>query len=160
MVTAILTLVLIPIGMVWEFSGMAEKQRQDQIKDVENNPNMQPQQKKEVIDMQKKIQEVVQPLTYASWGFSGLCNLLALVGAIKMKNLSSSGWAYTSAILSVIPCTNGICCILGLPFGIWALIVLSNPDVKRAFVKGGSAPRDDDYDRRRDDDRDDRDRDR
>lgn len=52
-------------------------------------------------------------------------------GAMKMKDLQSYGLAMTAAILSLIPCFS-ICCI-GIPFGIWALVVLLNQDVKAAF---------------------------
>lgn len=155
MVTAILGLLLIPLGMALEFSGWNEKQQQKQIQDIENDPNLQPQQKKDIVEMQKKIRETLQPLTYGFWGVLGLCGTLGLVGAIKMKNLSGRGWAYTSAIVSMTPCIS-IACLLGLPFGIWALVVLANPDVKAAFDQGSRGTRDDDDDRRRDDD--DRDR--
>lgn len=58
--------------------------------------------------------------------------IIILVGAQKMKNLESHGWAMASAILCVIPCTSP-CCLLGIPFGIWALVVLGKPEVKDAF---------------------------
>jgi len=58
--------------------------------------------------------------------------ILVIVGAIKMKNLESYAWAMTSAILAMIPCF-WPCCILGLPFGIWALVVLGSGSVKAAF---------------------------
>ena len=64
-----------------------------------------------------------------------LCLLPAavvLVGAIKMKNLQNYGLAMTSAIIALIPCFSP-CCVLGLPFGIWALVVLSDNRVKAAF---------------------------
>ncbi len=57
--------------------------------------------------------------------------VVILVGAIKMKNLSNHGFAMAAAILAMIPCTP--CCCLGLPIGIWALIVLMKPEVKAAF---------------------------
>ena len=38
-------------------------------------------------------------------------------------------WA---AIVAMIPRISP-CCLLGLPFGIWALVVLSNGTVKAAF---------------------------
>jgi predicted Zn finger-like uncharacterized protein len=38
---------------------------------------------------------------------------------------------FTACILAMIPCVN--CCILGLPFGIWGLVVLNKPEVKDAF---------------------------
>ncbi len=52
-------------------------------------------------------------------------------GSTKMKDLQGYGLAMTAAILSLIPCFS-ICCI-GIPFGIWALVVLLNDDVKKAF---------------------------
>lgn len=57
--------------------------------------------------------------------------ILILMGGIKMKQLQSFGMARTAAILALLPCGN--CCILGLPFGIWALVVLGREDVKNAF---------------------------
>lgn len=61
-----------------------------------------------------------------------LINVIAFVGALKMKSLQSHTLAMVSAILIMIPC-NCPCCILGIPAGIWALVVLMNPDVKAAF---------------------------
>ncbi len=53
-------------------------------------------------------------------------------GAMKMKNLESYGLAMTASIIAMIPCFSP-CCLLGLPIGIWALVVLSKPEVKSAF---------------------------
>lgn len=55
-----------------------------------------------------------------------------IAGAQKMKRLESHGFAMASAILAMVPCTSP-CCWLGLPFGIWALVALSDPHVKAAF---------------------------
>jgi predicted Zn finger-like uncharacterized protein len=52
-------------------------------------------------------------------------------GAVQMKNLRSYGFAMTTCILAMIPCIN--CCLLGLPFGIWGLVVINKPGVKDAF---------------------------
>jgi predicted Zn finger-like uncharacterized protein len=57
--------------------------------------------------------------------------VLILVGALKMKSLSSYGLAMTACIVSMVPCH--ACCCLGLPFGIWGLVVLNKPEVKDAF---------------------------
>lgn len=54
-----------------------------------------------------------------------------LFGAFKMKNLESHGLAMTASILALLPCS--LCCLFGLPFGIWALVVLSKPEVKSQF---------------------------
>ena len=67
---------------------------------------------------------------------SGILNMIVaivmLVGAIKMKKLESYGFAMTASILAVIPCFSPCCC-LDLPFGIWALVVLSDARVRAAF---------------------------
>jgi len=57
---------------------------------------------------------------------------VVILGAIKMKNLESYGLSMTAAILALIPCTSP-CCVLGLPFGIWALVALTDPPVRAAF---------------------------
>src|SRR5262245_60321285 len=64
--------------------------------------------------------------------FDILVGILILVGAIKMKKLESYGLAMTVSILAMIPCISP-CCVIGIPIGIWALIVLMDPNVKAAF---------------------------
>lgn len=59
-------------------------------------------------------------------------NALVFFGALKMKNLQSYGLAMTAAIISIIPCC-GPCYCLGIPVGIWALIVLRKPEVRASF---------------------------
>ena len=57
---------------------------------------------------------------------------LILVGAMKMKKLESYGLAMAVSIIAMIPCFSP-CCLIGLPIGIWAVVVLSKPEVKSAF---------------------------
>lgn len=52
--------------------------------------------------------------------------------ALKMKNLEQWGLAMAASILAMIPCISP-CCIVGLPIGIWCVVILSRPDVKAAF---------------------------
>jgi len=54
------------------------------------------------------------------------------MGAQKMKRLESHGFVMAASILAMVPCISP-CCVLGLPFGIWALIVINKPEVKAAF---------------------------
>jgi hypothetical protein len=49
-----------------------------------------------------------------------------------MQKLSSYGLSLTTAIVVLIPCFSP-CCLLGLPIGIWALVVLNKPEVKSQF---------------------------
>lgn len=57
---------------------------------------------------------------------------LVLFGAYCMQKLQNYGMAMTGAIVACIPFC-GPCLILGIPFGIWSLVVLNNSDVKSAF---------------------------
>jgi hypothetical protein len=62
-----------------------------------------------------------------------------VVGASKLRNLSSYNWALTAAILAMIPLFQGSLWLIGLALGIWALVAMHQPEVKAAF---GSEPRD------------------
>jgi hypothetical protein len=58
--------------------------------------------------------------------------LFILIAAMKMKRLESHSLALAAAIVAMLPCISP-CCLLGLPFGIWALIVLNDSSVRAAF---------------------------
>jgi hypothetical protein len=75
--------------------------------------------------------------------------ILIIIGAFKMKSLDNIGLAKAAAIIAMIPCTSP-CCILGLPFGIWALNVLSDSNVADAFAMKRRRYASDDFDRDRD----------
>ena len=64
--------------------------------------------------------------------FSLVCGGVILLGAIKMKNLQSRKLSMTSAILGIVPCTSA-CCLLGIPFGIWGLVVMNDPSIRPYF---------------------------
>jgi hypothetical protein len=59
------------------------------------------------------------------------CSGVAFAGGFSLMQLRSYGLAMTGAIIALVPCS--ACWLLGLPFGIWALVTLNKPDVKRAF---------------------------
>ncbi len=61
-----------------------------------------------------------------------LCSAVVIYGAFCMKSLKSYGLAMTAAVLSCIPFLQP-CCLISLPIGIWAIVVLISPDVKSAF---------------------------
>lgn len=54
-------------------------------------------------------------------------------GAMKMRALQSWPLAIAAAVLAIIPCLSPCCCI-GIPVGIWALVVLFDANVKASFV--------------------------
>ena len=57
-------------------------------------------------------------------------------GSLQMKQLRSYQIARWAAIVACVPCV-GPCCLLGIPFGVWALTVLSRTEVARAFESSG-----------------------
>ncbi|SIN92195.1 hypothetical protein SAMN05444166_1623 [Singulisphaera sp. GP187] len=61
-----------------------------------------------------------------------------LYGALQMLEGRSYANAMTAAIVSLIPFCSPVV-LLGLPFGIWALLVLRRDDVKEAFRGGTGA---------------------
>jgi hypothetical protein len=55
-----------------------------------------------------------------------------IFAALKMRELKQWELSLAASIVAMIPCISP-CCILGLPIGIWALVVLLRPEVKEAF---------------------------
>ena len=73
--------------------------------------------------------------TVVGYGSSLLSLLLApliIYGAIQMMKAKNYKVALTAAILVIVPFTS--CCFLvGIPIGIWSLVILIKPEVKEAF---------------------------
>jgi hypothetical protein len=59
---------------------------------------------------------------------------VTIVGALRMRGLRSYGLARAGAMLACIPCL-APCLVLGIPVGVWALIVLARPEVRDAFTR-------------------------
>jgi predicted Zn finger-like uncharacterized protein len=64
--------------------------------------------------------------------FFALVSLFVTIGAALMLTRRFYGLAIASTIVAMLNIGN-CCCVLGLPFGIWALVILSRPEVKRLF---------------------------
>ena len=56
---------------------------------------------------------------------------IVTAGGVCMLIRKSHGLAKAGAITALLPCSG--CCILGMPFGIWALMILGDPDVYNTF---------------------------
>jgi hypothetical protein len=54
-------------------------------------------------------------------------------GGMKMRSAEGYGLAMAAAIISIFPCTSPCCCLIGIPVGIWALVVLLDANVKACF---------------------------
>lgn len=92
--------------------------------EVLNDPNI-PEQLRPWLDRSQSFGVIGNILTL---GLSGL----TFFGALKMKNLENFGLAMAASIVALIPCF-GPCCCIGIPAGIWSLVVLNKPEVKSAF---------------------------
>lgn len=59
-------------------------------------------------------------------------DVILLIGVRKMRKLDSYLFAVIASIIAMIPCISP-CCLLGLPFGIWALLTLNDSSIRMAF---------------------------
>jgi hypothetical protein len=91
-------------------------------------------------DLGGELDEYSRYLTYMSGGVGILFALIQLGvsgfiiwAALQMKDLRNWTLAVTASILAMIPCI-GPCCLIGIPIGIWSLVVLMKPEVKTAFT--------------------------
>lgn len=115
-VTAVFGFIATIIGVVWNLVGPQMGM---------NQPGMDP-------EMQKFVTMFSGTIGVISGILGFVVSGLILFGALKMKKCQGYGWAMTASILAVIPCVSP-CCLVGIPIGIWALIVLSKPEVKAQF---------------------------
>jgi hypothetical protein len=60
-----------------------------------------------------------------------------IYGAVQMLQGKKPGLARIAAVLAIIPVTS-CCFLIGMPMGIWSLVVLAKPEVKAIF--SGEAP--------------------
>lgn len=62
--------------------------------------------------------------------------LLCIAGGVQMLRLRTRWLAVAAAIVAMVPClgTYPGCCVVGLPAGVWALVVLMQPQIKASFT--------------------------
>jgi hypothetical protein len=56
---------------------------------------------------------------------------LIIVAGVRMRQLRSRWLAITGAVLAMLPCSAVM--LLGIPVGVWSLIVMADPTVREAF---------------------------
>lgn len=62
----------------------------------------------------------------------GISVFIAWAG-FQMMKLKAWTAAVVANVLIMIPCVTSCCCVIGIPMGVWGLVVLFNKDVKNAF---------------------------
>jgi hypothetical protein len=117
MVTAGLGLVMCALGIVMNLAGvtMGAMGGQQQSQDVPAWVNM-----------------MSGGLGIVSSLLGIIMSVVILLGALKMKKLENYTFAIIATVIAMVPCISP-CCFVGLPIGIWALVVLNKPEVKGAF---------------------------
>jgi len=92
--------------------------------------------------VQQSVQQLVQQWFHMAYGPFGVVNslfnlamsVLIYIGAARMQSLRSYEFAYTAAILAMVPCLTPCCGYpLSLIFGIWAVVALSKAGMKSQF---------------------------
>lgn len=119
---AIFILVLAILNVLTSLLGLAWGAVQDQFLDLATMPA-------QTAALQRKLMTFFSvPANILGLALSVTC----LIGSLKMMKLQSYNLAMATAIIMLIPCGN-CCCFLNIGAGIWALVILSKPEVKAAF---------------------------
>lgn len=110
-----------------------DRQRVTQEAQIDANPTMTPVQKAQAKQFMGRMYQgvalflpVMAVVHIAAAGAVGH-------GAYRMLTLTSRGWAVAGAVVALVPCFVGYVWVIGLPAGVWALVVLNRRDVKAAF---------------------------
>lgn len=138
--TAVLTLGLVGYEVYQFQTGAVDAEFEKQMKQIDENKGIPADQKKMQKDILVMIRDGIKAAGLPMYGAQALVLLLLLLGGVQMLRLSSRGLSYTAAVLAMIPCVTSYVCLLGLPFGIWAIVVLGHPDVKAAFAARRGRP--------------------
>lgn len=62
-------------------------------------------------------------------------HILVIMGAMRMRKLQSHKWAMAASVICLVTtvCGGSCCCLFNLGLGIWALVLLTKPEVRSAF---------------------------
>ena len=104
---------------------------------VEPNPSETKQQRTIRLAQEKKLQSEGNFVSLSTVFLAAmsviLVNSIVLSGAIKMLHLQKHSYSVAAAAISIIPLLSPLL-IVGIPFGVWSMIKLGNPEIKRYFI--------------------------
>ena len=125
---------LVNIGVA--FSGYDLQLKMLEFIEQQQPPGKQRDDLKKQVDEARNRDRTVEYVQSGVFGALGLTlDVFILIGGLRMQSLRGRTLAMVGAICAIIP-ANSCCCIgmpIGMPLGIWALMVLTNADVKAAF---------------------------
>jgi hypothetical protein len=137
-IIAVITMVSVVLNLI-QFPTL-DAQFDAQVKKIEDDQQIPANQKKEQIQLMNQIRDFMKVGFLPYLALIGVFALIMLVGGIKLMSLGSPGLVYAAAILSILPCSSA-CCVLGLVFGIWTIVVMGKPEVKAGFAARRRASR-------------------
>jgi hypothetical protein len=110
-----------------------------QMEEVKANKDLTDDERDQWIDIFAAIKESAEQKTLLIVYIINIGSAIVIVvGGRKMMRLSGLALPSISSVLAMVPCTIGCCCLLGIPVGIWSLVVLSRPSV-RTVIEGRSS---------------------
>jgi hypothetical protein len=87
--------------------------------------------------LQALNQNTTGPTTAIIQSAFAILNLVIIAGGVQMARMEMRPFAIVASVLAMAN-FGTCCCILGLPVGIWSLVILLLPDVAAAFRAKGS----------------------
>jgi predicted RND superfamily exporter protein len=130
-ITGVISLLFVPVG-IYQYMTLDDQFEKEIQKFEKQNPNASPQQKEDFNAFMGKFKDGMKIVLPGVYAISFFVALLTIYGGLQLMKLKGRGLVYTASILSLLPCTSS-CCVLGLIFGIWAIVVLSDDYVKRGY---------------------------
>lgn len=142
-VLLLLTGFLSLVGSVWGLVQLPQvpAQMDEAMAQIEADPNVPREQKDGWRNILTQARDAAaSPVAWLGYALGIGSSLVVLLGGYKLVTVSGRGLPIAASVLAMIPCTVGCCCVLGVPAGFWALLVLSRADVKAAIAASRQAP--------------------
>jgi hypothetical protein len=104
-----------------------------QAEDMEKLKDQMGAEQAEFMEQINKISNLTSgPIGLVTNGIVLAIGILTIVTSSKLKRFEGHTMGIVVSALACIPCTSG-CCFVGIPIGVWAIVVLMDSNVKAAF---------------------------
>lgn len=121
-------IILIVIGAIWLVLSMAGTAMNVYTMNALDQNQLPPNMNAESYKAGQMIGVVVGALVYL------IGSIVAIFGGISMMRGKGYRNAFAAAVVACIPCLSP-CILLGIPFGIWGIVALNNPETKAFFAQ-------------------------
>lgn len=115
---AVIQMVWIPISVASDIANGPESSRLERMPEENRSAAL-------------AFYEIGKKFAYVLVGCAELIYLTILAGAIQMLRFKTWGLGMAASILCMTPC--GCLCFVGVPLGIWGIVMLSQGPVRETF---------------------------